>query len=538
MSQSERGASVGVSERERDRDQPGSGTGAPEPARWRAALSGLLAVAVSLGASELVAGLLSEARSLVLAVGDLVIDSVPVWLERAAIEALGTADKPVLVTGIVVVSALLGAVLGIVGARRFVLAALGFVVAAAVGVVAAFGDPRGSVAAAVVVGVIGALAGIATLYLLLRAATPARRDRPAAATGGVDRRRFLLMAAGAAAVAGVTAMTGRLQSARERVSEMRSAIRLPQPAQPAPPPPPGANLSIPGLTPLYVPNDEFYRIDTALTVPQVDAATWSMQVTGRVDRPFTLTYDELMELPQIEADITLACVSNPVGGDLVGNARWQGVPLLALLERAGLQPGATQVLGRSVDGFTAGFPTVAAGEEAMVAVAMNGEPLPADHGFPARLVIPGLFGYVSATKWLSAIELTSFDEVDGYWIPRGWAKEGPVLTQSRIDVPSGSAAIPAGQQPIAGVAWAPTRGIERVEVRIDEGPWVETELAASLDIDCWRQWVYRWDATPGEHVISVRATDGNDVTQTPDIAPVVPSGATGHHTISVRVAGS
>ena len=248
-----------------------------------------------------------------------------------------------------------------------------------------------------------------------------------------------------------------------------------------------------------------------------------------VERPFTLTYAELLALPQIEADVTLSCVSNEIGGDLAGNARWQGVLLADLLQRAGVRSGATQVLGRSVDGFTAGFPTEVAldGRDAMVAIAMNGVPLPASHGFPARLVVPGLYGYVSATKWLAAIELTRFDEVDGYWIPRGWSKEGPIKTQSRIDV--------ASREVIAGVAWAPTRGIERVEVRVDERPWQEATLAAALNDDTWRQWFMPWDATPGQYVIAVRATDGTGATQTAERTGVAPNGASGHHTIRVEI---
>ena len=256
-----------------------------------------------------------------------------------------------------------------------------------------------------------------------------------------------------------------------------------------------------------------------------------------VDQPFQLTYDELLAMPHIEADITLTCVSNEVGGGLVGNARWQGVPIRVLLDRAGVQEGATQLVGRSVDGFSAGFPTITALdlEEAMVAVAMNGEPLPAEHGFPARLVVPGLYGYVSATKWLSEIELTRWEDVDGYWIPRGWAKEGPIKTQSRIDVPRGRSPIPAGETVIAGVAWAPTRGIERVEVRVDDGPWVEATLAARLDVDTWRQWFLPWVAEPGRHVLSVRATDGVGEVQTDARTPVAPDGAAGRHEISVTV---
>lgn len=502
--------------------------------RWRSALAGILAAAVSLGVAEFVAGLLAGSPSLVVAVGDAVIDSVPGWVEQQAIALLGQYNKAFLIVLILVLSAVFGALLGLLAARRFLLGAVGLAAFAVLGCVTALIGPQAEPLPTLLVGLVGTIAGILTLRLLLRAAERSLDEREESTVG---RRNFLFFAGGAVVVTAVGALGGQLIKARDRVNDLRAAIRIPAPAQPAPPPPAAASLDIPGLTPLYIPNSNFYRIDTALRVPQVDPTTWTLEVTGMVDRPFTLTYAELLEMPQIEADITLACVSNPVGGDLVGNARWQGVPLRLLLERAGVQDGATQIFGRSVDGFTAGFPTVTALalEEAMVAVAMNGEPLPADHGYPARIVVPGLFGYVSATKWLSVIELNDYAAVDGYWIPRGWAKEGPVVTQSRIDVPRSSSAVRAGPIPIAGVAWAPTRGIERVEVRIDGGPWMVTELAASLDIDSWRQWVYRWDATPGRHVISVRATDGNDDIQTPVIAPVVPSGATGHHTIEVQV---
>ena len=498
------------------------------------AVAGLLAVGVMLGVAELVAGMLSDGRSLVVAVGDVIIDNVPGWLERAVISTLGSNDKPFLIVNIVVVCGLLGAVLGILSARRFLVGAAGFAAIAAIGIAASLDDPQVGVAGPIIAGAGGASAGILALWMMLKAATPSAAPAPAMrdpAGGGVaDRRRFLGVAAAAVLVSGAGVFGGRLLAAGKRIDEIRQAIRIPRPARRAPAPPPGADLKIRGLTPLYVPNGEFYRIDTALIVPQVDPSDWSLEVKGMVDRPFTLSYAELMAMPQIEADVTLACVSNEVGGDLVGNARWQGVPLPALLQRASVQRGATQVLGRSVDGFTAGFPTRVAldGRDAMVAVAMNGEPLPAAHGFPARLVVPGLYGYVSATKWLSTIELTSFDEVDGYWIPRGWAKEGPIKTQSRIDV--------ASRQVIAGVAWAPTRGIERVEVRIDDGPWRKATLAAPLSVASWRQWFLPWDVAPGRYVIAVRATDGTGETQTAERTDVAPNGASGHHTIQVDVA--
>jgi DMSO/TMAO reductase YedYZ molybdopterin-dependent catalytic subunit len=544
--------------------------------RRRSALAGVLAVAVLLGVAELVAALLPRSPSLVIAVGDAVIDSVPGWLERAAIAILGTADKPFLIAVILLISIGLGALVGVLASRRFTSGVGVLALYTAVGVAAAFADPRANLVGPVITGLAGAAAGVLTLSLLLRAAAdavtaPVARDRrgergrplaaysssaqhssddgetdrnnpepiPRGGEGGrVDRRRFLAVGLAATAVAGVSALVGRgIADGGERIERIRAAIRIPRPARPAPPPPAGADLEIRGLTPLYVPNRAFYRIDTALRVPQVDPAGWTLQIRGRVDRAYRLTYAELMDIPHIEADITLACVSNEVGGGLVGNARWQGVPLYVLLERAGLQDQATQLVGRSVDGFTAGFPTLTALDvkESMVAVAMNGEPLPAEHGFPARLVVPGLYGYVSATKWLSAIELRGWNEVEGYWIPRGWAKEGPIKTQSRIDVPRPGSTIPAARRPIAGVAWAPTRGIERVEVKLDEGPWREAKLAARLDVDSWRQWYMPWDPTPGRHTIAVRATDGLGEVQTEERTPVAPDGASGRHRIEVLV---
>ena len=503
--------------------------------RRYSALAGSLAAAVMLGVAELVAAIASGSRSLVVSVGDVVIDNVPGWLERAVISALGTNDKPFLIANIVVVSCLLGAALGVLGARRFLVGAAGLVAMACVGVAAALADPQAGGVGPVVAGLIAAATGVGALWLLLAAAGPSRLAEPVpqpqspADEGVADRRRFLGYAAGAVLVAGAGAYGGRLLAARKRIDEIRQTIRIPRPARRAPAAPAGASLEISGLTPLYVRNDDFYRIDTALIVPQVDPDDWSLEVKGMVDRPFSVSYAELMSMPHIEADVTLSCVSNEIGGDLAGNARWQGVLLADLLRRARVRPGATQVLGRSVDGFTAGFPTAVAhdGRNAMVAVAMNGEPLPTAHGFPARLVVPGLYGYVSATKWLAEIELTRFDDVDGYWIPRGWAKEGPIKTQSRIDV--------ASREVIAGVAWAPTRGIERVEVRVDGGQWREATLAAPLNDDCWRQWFMPWNAAPGTYVLAVRATDGTGVTQTAERTDVAPDGASGHHTIQVDV---
>jgi DMSO/TMAO reductase YedYZ molybdopterin-dependent catalytic subunit len=317
----------------------------------------------------------------------------------------------------------------------------------------------------------------------------------------------------------------------------RAEVILPRAARPLPAPAPGTALNVAGISPVVTPNDSFYKIDTALSVPRVDLDTWSMRISGLVDRPYELTYDDLLDMPMVERYVTLSCVSNRVGGGLVGNAKWLGVPLTDILERAGVQAGAEQIVGRSVDGFTVGFPTQAAfdGREALVAVGMNDEPLPFDHGFPARLVVAGLYGYVSATKWLAELELTTWDAFDAYWVPRGWAKEAPIKTQSRIDTPHLNARVAAGARPIAGVAWAPGRGISRVEVQVDDREWQDATLSEPLSNEAWRQWSVDWDAEPGSYRLQVRATDGNGDTQTSERSSPRPDGATSYHTISVVV---
>jgi DMSO/TMAO reductase YedYZ molybdopterin-dependent catalytic subunit len=302
--------------------------------------------------------------------------------------------------------------------------------------------------------------------------------------------------------------------------------------------PPGASLDVAGITPLVVPNERFYRIDTALLVPNVDLASWRLRIHGMVDRETTLTFKDLLALGTFEQYVTIACVSNLVGGNLVGNAKWTGVHLRDVLDIAGVKPGATQLVGRSVDGWTAGMPTnwvMDRARQPMIAVAMNDAPLPMAHGFPARLIVPGLFGYVSATKWLKELELTTLEAFDAYWVPLGWAKEGPILTQSRIDVPRDSAGVPAGRVAVAGVAWAPDRGVRRVEVGID-GTWRDATMSTPISDTTWVQWRFDWDATPGQHAVSVRATDGRGDVQTADRSDPAPDGARGHHTIVVSVA--
>ncbi len=357
-----------------------------------------------------------------------------------------------------------------------------------------------------------------------------------AAERAPTRRAFLAVTGSVVAVAAASAATGRLLDSRAR-DGARAGVALLRPARPAPVASGPTSFDVPGLvSPFVTPNDRFYRIDTALFPPSTDLGRWRLRITGMVDHPYELSYAELSALPMVEEYVTLVCVSNEVGDRLVGNALWRGVLLADVLRRAGPRPDATQLVGRAIDGFTTGFPTEAAldGRNAMIAVGMNGVPLPGAHGFPARLIVPGLYGYVSACKWLQEIELTRFEHFDAYWVRRGWARRAPVKTQSRIDTPNPSRPPRAGRVPIAGVAWAPHRGLSKVEVQVDGGAWAEARLADGFR-DTWRQWLYEWEAARGRHTIRVRATDGEGQTQTPAVAPPIPDGATGWHTVQVNV---
>jgi DMSO/TMAO reductase YedYZ molybdopterin-dependent catalytic subunit len=367
----------------------------------------------------------------------------------------------------------------------------------------------------------------------------AERSRaPDAEMPAWGRRRFIGTSIAVLGLAAASGVVGRTLLERGRQGAIAQAGELPEPMATAPPPPDGSELAVEGITPLVTPNELFYRIDTALLVPRPNIDTWRLRVTGLVDRPIELTYDQLVAMPLVEQYVTIACVSNEVGGDLVGNALWRGVRLKELLGQAGLRTESTQIVGRAVDGFTVGFPTayaLADDREPLVAVGMNGEPLPVDHGFPARLIVPGLFGYVSATKWLTEIELTTWDGFDAYWVPLGWAKEAPILTQSRIDVPRQGARLDAGTVNVAGVAWAPDRGVRAVEVQVDDTGWMPATISAPISDATWVQFVHAWEATPGDHRIRVRATDGNGEVQTDERSEPDPDGARGHHAIDVSV---
>jgi len=502
-----------------------------QPTRGRAAGALVVAAVVAVGAGELAAGLVDTWRSPVEAVAESVIDRSPAPVTRFGIRTFGTNDKVALVVGILVLLAIAAPLVGLASRRRPALAVAAFAAFGAVGVLASLDG--GAPAAAAIPSLVAAAAGVAVVLAARRAPSPG----PGAGGTGVGRRDVLAGAGALTALGLVMAAGGRALADRFSAAASRATVVLPGARRPLPPAPDGAAFTgIDGLAPLYTPNDRFYRIDTALTIPQVPAEEWTLRVHGMVDEPFEIDFDELLSLGLVEADVTLTCVSNRLGGDLVGNARWLGVPVPVLLERAGVDPDADQLVGRSADGYTCGFPVAAALDRTcLVAVGMNGEPLPLQHGFPARLVTAGLYGYVSATKWLTELELTRFDRFDQYWVPRGYASQAPVKTMSRIDVPRSGQIVDAGDTVIAGVAWAQTRGISKVEVSIDGGPFTEAELAEQLDVDTWRQWRLPWDAPAGPHRLVVRATDGDGVLQTEERAEPLPDGASGWQSLFVTV---
>ncbi len=553
----------------------------PPPSGWRSTrdyfLAGLVATGFAVALSEMLASFFVSAPSLVLTIGQRFIDITPAALKDWAIAVFGTNDKAVLIGGIAVVTIIIGGLLGVVARKRMQVAVIGFVAFGVLGYALGITDPLATAGATLIPAIAAAGSGIAVLVFLLRLlqgpATDAADPIPAVSP---DARRAFMTASGAAVVLAIgQVVVGRLASGRTQAAvAAREQVTLPTVA-PSPSttaatastttvaattaaaeeapvteattttqaaevvrtvadPTPAQIAQVDGVSELITPNETFYRIDTALSIPSVDLDDWEVSFTGLVDSPFSLTYDELVELPMVERYITICCVSNSVGGDLIGNAKWLGVPLKDLVERAGVQPEGTQLIGRSVDRFTVGFPTASVfdGREALLAIGMNGEPLPVRHGFPARLVVSGLYGYVSATKWLSEVEFARWDDFDAYWIPRGWAKEAPIKTQSRIDTPR-PGTVDSGTRAIAGVAWAQNRGVDGVEVQVDDGRWMEATLPEELAIDTWRQWHVEYDFTPGAHTIAVRATDRTGTTQTSEIVPPRPDGATGYHTVQV-----
>ena len=514
------------------------------------ALAGLLTGAVALGVAELTAAITGPRGTPVVAVGETAINLTPVPVKDFAIAHFGSHDKEALITGIVVLLVAFAALIGALAVRRIAYGLAGLTVFAGIGVAAAAHLPDATVAD-VMPTLAGAGVAVAALVVLVRAvrvAFPAAEspaffegitsfEDPASAEGTArpDRRQFLIAGAGAAALAAAAGGLGDQLTGRFSVAP--GEVKLPVPAVAAKAIPPGTDLRIGGLTPFFTSNSSFYRVDTDLVLPQVRPDTWTLRIDGMVDRQLEITFAELLRMPLTENDMTLVCVSNSVGGSYAGNARWLGVPLAGLLRKAGVKAGADQVLSTATDGMTISTPiaTIMDGREALLAVGMNGQPLPIAHGFPARMLVPGLYGYVSATKWVTRLTLTTFARQRAYWTQRGYAAQAPIKTESRIDVPKPLAQVKAGRVAVAGVAWAPATGIAAVEVNVDNGPWHRAELAAVDAIDTWRQWMWAWDATPGLHTLQVRATDNSGVTQTPQRAQVFPNGASGWDSTVVTV---
>jgi len=515
--------------------------GVPRRPAVLAAAVGLVAAAAFLGIAEFGALLLGGAGSPLVAVGSAVIDLAPAGAKNLMVALFGTGDKVALFVLMTVLVAAISAGAGVLERARPPFGALVFAVGGVLALIAV-STRSGSGTFDGAPTVFGVAAAVITLRLLLRrlrrweaaAAVPSASPRPASA----ERRTFLVWGVGTAAVAVVVGTASRVgSSAMQAVAAARRAVRLPAAATPAPAVPGGASLDVDGITPYVTPNADFYRIDTALRVPSIDPADWSLRIHGAVEHEVTLTWDELLALPLEEHMASLSCVSNGVGGDLIGNALWLGYPIRELLARAKPTGDADMVLSRSIDGFTAGTPLDVLqdeGTDALLAIGMNGEPLPTEHGFPARMVVPGLFGYVSATKWVTEMEVTRFADAQGYWTPRGWSERGPVKLESRIDTPRNGTTVTVGEQvAIAGVAWQPHTGVKAVQVRVGGGAWQQAELAESVSADTWRQWVLRWTPTAGSHRIEVRAVSADGEVQTSVERPPAPNGATGWATVTV-----
>ena len=506
-----------------------------------AAAAGTSSVALGLGVGYLLAPAVDRSSSPLQAVGSEVIDRMPEGLRESAIDAFGTADKTVLLVTIAAIMVVLAAGAGVAEYRRPPAGLVMVALVGTLGAAAAVARPNASLGWALPT-IAGVVVAMLVLHWLIRALHPrvgepadhndAHGDGSATAT---DRRRFLVRAGavgGGAVLAGLGGVTVRRVSGG--VGADRGAFAVPDASNPVTTQAP----SIAQVSSFITPNDDFYRIDTALVVPQVKSTSWSLRIHGMVDREIRLDLEQLQQdNSAFDAVITLTCVSNEVGGDLVGNATWTGYRLKDLLAAAGPSADADMVLSTSADGWTAGTPLTALtdGRDAMLAVGMNGEPLPLEHGYPVRMVVPGLYGYVSATKWVVSLEVTRFDRAKAYWTTLGWAEKGPIKTSSRIDVPRTGSSLTSGPVTVGGVAWAQHRGIKGVQVQVDDGPWNDAELLDPNAIDAWRLWRWQWDAPSGEHRLRVRAIDGEGAAQIESETPSVPDGATGLHSVEVQV---
>ncbi len=538
-----------------------NGLGLKGTSRYQAALSGMVGAALALASGELVASLTNKTTSLVLAVGEFIVDVTPGDIVRTSIETLGNSQKIVLLSGITIISILFGGFLGLLSLKHSDLSYLLFILFGIFGGWTLNRDPLTSTTAALSLSATATLIGLSAFVFLNNILDqPINTSLEDPKNRYADRRQFLSWATGISVAAGAMTGTGRFLLKDDTIQNIRENIVLPDIEEktgllksdtttPASPTPATTTLSdekdfftfsemneIEGISPYITSNKDFYRIDTALRVPTIEPADWSLTLNGLVENPYELSYAEILEMDLVKKDVTLTCVSNEIGGPLVGNAVWSGVPLSEIISKSKPLPEAQQVMCHSVDGFTAGFPieNIFDGRTALLAVGMNGRPLPVIHGFPARLVVAGLYGYVSAVKWIKRIEICTWDGNDGYWIPRGWSKKAPIKISSRIDVPR-ERKINSGINAVAGVAWAPLSGVKTVEVSFDSGPWQECNLGVSLSGESWSQWAYKWDAKPGKYEIKVRSIDNNGVIQSSNLASPAPNGAEGYDQISVRV---
>lgn len=495
----------------------------------RSILSGLLAAASALAASEGLAALFGLRESPVLAVGQSVIKLTPGPIAEAIIGVVGHADRPLAVTSVVIAILLLGMVVGRWWLSRrlwaYAVIAVLVVIASAAVLARPYGDAGGVLVCVAAGGVV-----VGVLHLLLQD----RVGLPVDAARRTFIRTFAVIAVATIVVGSAGEVLASRHRRRQAIERVREALKLPSNRVPVPA---GADLAVEGQGPWLTTNRDFYRIDTALSPPLVDPESWTLRIHGMVDKDLTLTYQDLLDRGLEHEWITICCVSNPVGGDLIGNTVWGGVPIKDILDEVGIKAGADALLSTSDDGWTCGTPLEALtdGRNALLALTMNGEPLPIPHGFPVRQVVPGLYGYVSATKWVVDWEVTRFADFEAYWTERGWGERGPVKTQSRIDVPRSGDTVDAGPTTIAGVAWAQHVGIDDVEVRIDGGPWQKATLGTVPNIDTWAQWRLEWTAESGDHTIEARTTNAEGKPQTSDRADVVPDGATGYPSISVTV---
>ena len=506
--------------------------------------AGLLAALGGTAAGHLVAALTNPASSPVLAVGTAVINLTPTPVKVWAVRTLGSADKPVLIGTVLLVALLFAGVAGLVARRRFGLGVAMLMALVALAGLAALVQPAAGPLDALPA-VATAVVGLAVLAYLTRASGATgthetHEARPRAGTGGASRRGFLVGAGATAVLAAVVGGAGQLLiRAKERITD----IALPAARTPLQALPDGLEVRYDAITPFVTPTSKFYRVDTNLTVPAVDVEGWTLTIDGDVEREVTLSFDDLTQMEVVEKDITMTCVSNEVGGNLLGSARWLGVPLREVLDRAGIDSTkADQILSTAVDGFTISTPLDVAldGRDSLVVFGMNGGPLPREHGFPVRLLTPGIYGYVGSTKWLERLTLTTYAEQEAYWTERKWATDAPIRLSSRIDTPKALNNLDAGTTVIGGVAWAQPDGVEKVEVRIDDGeggdaPWQEARLGPDAGSVYWRQWFLPWDATPGTYSLSVRATNTRGETQTADRATPFPAGSTGIQEVVVTV---